>query len=137
MDRFEESAKTTRTPSQVPFQTRTRAQSAAEIAAAAAAAEVATAETLAVNTTDIDTITATENFSQHQTGILNPTISDPILVDLSSPDNSHSTTGARSVTDARVMMTDDSSAVADVSPTVDILPTLLRETLLERNEART
>ena len=53
MDGFEKSAKTTRTPPQVPFQTRTRAQSAAEVAAAAAA-EVATA---AVNTTDTDTIT--------------------------------------------------------------------------------
>ena len=61
------------------------AQSAAEIAAADAA-EVATA---AVNTTDTDTITDTENLSQHQTGTLNPTISDPILVDLSSPGNSH------------------------------------------------
>ena len=124
MDGFEKPAKTTRTPPQVPFQMRTRAQSAAEVAAAAAA-EVATAETVAVNTTDTDTITDTENLSQHQT--LNPTISDPILVDLSSPGNSHSTTGARSVTDARVMMTDDSSAVADVSATVGILqPTLLR-----------
>ena len=128
MDGFEKSAKTTRTPPQVPFQTRTRTQSAAEVAAAAAA-EVATA---AVNTTDTDTITHTENLSQHQTGTLNATISDPILVDLSSPGNSHSTTGARSVTDARVMLTDDSSAVADVSPTVGVLqPTLLRETLLE------
>ena len=37
-----------------------------------------------------------------------------------------------------MMMTDDSSAVADVSPTVGVLqPTLLRETLLELNEART
>ena len=88
MDGFEKSAKTTRTPSQVPFQTRTRAQSAAEVAAIAAA-EVATA---AFNTTDTDTITDTENLSQHQTGILNPTISDPILVDLSSPGNWHSTT---------------------------------------------
>ena len=57
---------------------------------------------------DTDTATDTKNLSQHQTGTLNPTISDPILVDLSSPGNSHSTTGARSVTDARVMMTDDS-----------------------------
>ena len=80
MDEFEKSAKTTRTPPQVPFQTRTRAQSAAEVAAAAAA-EVATAP---VNTTDTDTITDTENLSQHQTGTLNPTISDPILVDLST-----------------------------------------------------
>ena len=53
MDGFEKSVKATRTPPQVPFQTRTRAQSAAE---------VATAETVAVNTTDTDTITATENF---------------------------------------------------------------------------
>ena len=37
MDGFEKSAKTTHTPPQVPFQTRTRAQSAAEVAAAAAA----------------------------------------------------------------------------------------------------
>ena len=127
MDGFEKSAKTTCTPHQVPFQTRTRAQSAVE---------VATAETVAVNTTDTDTITATENFSQHQTGTLNPTISEPILVDLSSPSDSHSTASARSVTDAHVM-TDDSSAVADVSPMVGVLqPTLLRETLLELNEAR-
>ena len=36
------------------------------------------------------------------------------------------------------MMTDDSSTVADASPTVGVLqPTLLRETLLELNEART
>ena len=119
----------------MPFQTRTRAQSAAEVAVAAAA-EAATAETVTVNTTDIDTITATENLSQHQTGTLNPTISDPILVDLSWPSDSHSTAGARSVTDAHVM-TDDSSAVADVSPTVGVLQsTLLRETLLELNEAR-
>ena len=35
-------------------------------------------------------------------------------------------------------MTGDSSAVADVSPTIGVLqPTLLRETLLELNEART
>ena len=81
----------------MPLQTRTRAQSAAEVATAAAA------ETVAVNTTDTDTITATENLSQHQTGTLNPTISDPILVDLSSPSDSRSTTGARSVTDAHVM----------------------------------
>ena len=114
MDGFEKSAKTTRTPPQVPFQTRIRAQSAAEVA-------VATAETVAVNTTDTDTITDTENLSQHQTCTLNPTISDPILIDLSSPGNSHSTTGACSVTDARVMMTDDSSAVADVWPTVGVL----------------
>ena len=135
MHGFEKSVKTTRTPPQVPFQMRTRAQSAAEVAAAAA--EVATAETVAVNTTDTDTITATENLSQHQTGSLNPTIYDPILVDLSSPSDSHSTAGARSVTDAHVI-TDDSSAVADVSPTVGVLqPTLLRETLLELNEART
>ena len=87
----------------MPFQTRTRAQSAAEVAAAAAA----------VNTTNTDTITDTENLRQHQTGTLNPTISDPILVDLSSPGNSHSTTGVHSVTDAHVMMTDDSSTVAD------------------------
>ena len=60
------------------------------------------------------------------------------VCDLSSPGNSHSTNGARSVTDARVMMTDDSSAVADVSPKVGVLqPTLLRETLLELNKART
>ena len=121
----------------MPFQTRTRAQTAAEVAVAAAA-ENATAETVAVNTTDTDTIAVTENLSKHQTGTLNPTISDPILVDLSSPGDSHSTTGARSVTDVRVMMTDDSSTVADVSPTVGILqPTLLRETFLELNEART
>ena len=137
MDGFEKIAKTARTPPQVPFQTRTRAQTAAEVAAAAAT-EVATTETLAVNTTDTDTITATENLSQHQRGTLNPVISDPILVDLSSPGESHSTTGARSVTDARVMMTDDSPAVADVSLTVGVLhPTLLRETVLELNEART
>ena len=116
--------------------TRTTAQSATEVAAAAAA-EDATAETVAVNTTDTDTITVTENLSQHQTGTLNPAISDPILVDLSSPGDSHSSTGARSVTDARVMMTDDSSAVVDVSPMVGVLqPTLLRGTLLELNEAR-
>ena len=113
------SVKTTRTPPQVPFQTRTRAQSAAEVAAAAAV-EVATAETVAVNTTDTDTITATENLSKHQIGTLNPTISDPILVDLSSPSDSHSTANGRSVTDAH-MMTDDSSAVAYVSPTVGVL----------------
>ena len=66
MDGFEKSAKTTRTPPQVPFQTRTRTQPAAEVAAAAAAAaEVATAETVAVNTTDTDTITDTENLSQY------------------------------------------------------------------------
>ena len=104
----------------MPFQTRTGAQSAAEVAAAAAA-EVATAETVAVNTTDTDPITATENLSQHQTDTLNPVISDLILVDLSSPGDSHSTSGARSVTDAHVMMADDSSAVADVSPTVGVL----------------
>ena len=58
------------------------------------------------------------------------TISDPILVDLSSSSDSYSTTGARSVTDAHVM-TGDSSVVADVSPTIGVLqPTLLRETLL-------
>ena len=137
MDGIEKSAITTRTPPQVPFQTKTRSHSAAEVAAAAAA-KVATAETIAVNTTDTDTITDTENLSQHQTGTLNPTIYDPILVDLSSPGISHSTTGARSVTDALVMTTDDSSAVAHVSPTVSVLqPTLLRETLLELNEART
>ena len=136
MDGFVKSANTTRTPPQVPFQTRTRAQSAAEVAAAATAAEVATAETVAVNTTDTDTITATENLSQHQTGTLNPTISDPILVDLSSPSDPHSTTDARYVTEAHVM-TSDSSAVVDVSPTVGVLqPTLLRETLLEHNEAK-
>ena len=130
MDGFEKSEKTTRIPPQVPFQTRTRAQSAAEVAAAvaaaevataaAAAAEVATAETVAVNTTDTDTITVTENLSQHQTGTLNPTISDPILVDLSAPGDSPSTSGTRSVTDAHGM-TGDSSAVADVSPTVGVL----------------
>ena len=136
MGGFEKSAKTMRTPPQVLFQTRTKAQSAAEVTAAAAA-EVATAETVAVNTTDTDTITVTENLSQHQFGTLNSTISDPILVDLSSPSDSHSTVGARSVTDAHVM-TDDSSVVADVSPTVGVLqPTLLRETLLKLNEART
>ena len=65
-------------------------------------------------------------------------MSDPILVDLSSPGDSHLTTGARSVPDARMMMTDDSLAVTDVSPTVGVLqPTLLHETLLELNEART
>ena len=128
MDGFEKSGKTTRTPPQVPFQTRTIAQSGAEVAAAAAV----------VNTTDTDTINDTENLSQRQTGTLNPTISDPILVDLSSPGNLHSTTGARSVTDARVMLTDDSLAMAEVSPMVGVLqPTLLRETLLELNEART
>ena len=143
MDGFKKSAKTTRTPPQVPFQSWTRAQSAAEVAAAAAAAaaEVATAAevttaaevaTAAVNTTDTDIITNPENLSQHQTGTLNPTISDAILVNLSSPDDSHSTTGARSVTDARVMMTDDSSTVADVSPTVGVFQsTLLHESLLE------
>ena len=133
MDGFEKSAKTTCTPPQVPFQTRTRAQSAAEVAAAAAAAEVATA---AVNTTDTDTITDTENLSQHQTGALNPTISDPILVDLTSPGNSHSTTGARSVTDARVMLTDDSSAVADVSPMVGVLFFVKRSWNLMRLELK-
>ena len=52
MDGFVKSAKKTRIPPQVPFQTRSRAQSAAEVAAAAAAAaEVATAETVAVNNT--------------------------------------------------------------------------------------
>ena len=66
MDGFGKSAKTTHTPSQVPFQTRTRAQTAAEVAVAAAAAdEVATVETVAVNTTDTDTITGTENLSKH------------------------------------------------------------------------
>ena len=136
MDGFEKSAKTTRSPPQVPFQTRTRAQSTAEVTAAAAA-EVATAEAVGVNTTDTDIITATENLSQHQTGTLNPTISDSILVDLSSPSDSHSTTGARSITDAHVM-TGNSSAVADVSQTIGVLQhTLLRETLLEHNEART
>ena len=109
MDGFEKSAKTTRTPPQVPFQTRTRAQSAAEVAAAAAA-EVTPIPLLILKL---------------------------ILVDLSSPGNSHSTTGARSITDAHVMLTDDSSAVADVSPTVGVLQhALLRETLLELNEAR-
>ena len=88
MDGFEKSAKTANTSPQVPFQTRTRAQTAAEVAAAAATV-VATAETVAVNTTDTDTITATENLSQHQTGTLNPAISDPILVDLRSPGDSH------------------------------------------------
>ena len=78
-DGFDKSAKTTRTPPQVPFQTRTRAQSADEVAAAAAA-EVAIA---AVNTSDTDTFTDTDNLRQHQTGTLNPTISDLILVDLS------------------------------------------------------
>ena len=72
----------------MPFQTRARAQTAAEVAAAAAV-ENATAETVAVNTTDTDTITATKNLSKHQTGTLNPAISDPILVDLSSPGDSH------------------------------------------------
>ena len=66
MDGFEKSAKTTRTPPQVPFQTRTKAQSAAEVAAAAAA-EIATDETVAVYTIDTDTVTATENLSQYQT----------------------------------------------------------------------
>ena len=89
MDGFEKSAKTTRTPPQVPFQTRTRAQTAAEVVAAAA--EYATAKTVAVNTTDTNTITATENLSPHP-----------------------------HVTDAHVLQ-----------------PTLLREILLELNEART
>ena len=62
--------------------------------------------------TDTDTITTTEN--------------------LSLPGNSHSTTGARSVNDAREMLTDDSSAVAYVSPTVGVFqPTILHESLLE------
>ena len=39
MGGFKKPAKTTHTPPQVPFQTRTRAQSATEVAAAAAAAE--------------------------------------------------------------------------------------------------
>ena len=55
MDRFEESAKTTHTPPRVSFQTKTRRTKAR------AAAENATAETVAVNTTDTYTITATEN----------------------------------------------------------------------------
>ena len=42
-------------------------KSAAEVSDAAAA-EVAIAETVEVITTDTDTITATENLSQHQTG---------------------------------------------------------------------
>ena len=46
MDGFEKSAKTARTPPQAPFQTRTRAQSAAEVATATAA-ENATAKTVA------------------------------------------------------------------------------------------
>ena len=83
MDGFEKSAKTTRTPPQVPFYTRTRAHTAAEVAAAAAAG-VATAETIAVNSTDTDTITATKNLSKHQTGTLNPAISNPIFVDFKS-----------------------------------------------------
>ena len=121
MDGFEKSAKTTGTPPQVPFQTKTRAHTAAE---------VATAEIVAVNATDTNTITATENLSKHQTGTLNPAISNPILVDLNSPGDSHSMTGTRSVTDARVM-TDDSSAVADVLPMVGALQSsLLRETFL-------
>ena len=79
IDGLEKSAKTARTPPQMPFQTRTKAQTDVEVAAAAA--ENAIAEIVAVNTTDTDTITATENLSKHQTGILNPAISDPILVD--------------------------------------------------------
>ena len=113
MNGLEKSAKTARTTPQVPFETRTRAQTAAEVTDAAAA-ENATAETVAVNTTD--TVIATENLSKHQTGTLNFAISDPILVDLSSPGDLHST-GACAVTDARVMMIDDSSTVTNVSPT--------------------
>ena len=63
MDGFEKSAKTTRTtrtPPQVPIQMTTRAQTAAYVTAAAAA-EITTAETVVVNTTDTDTIIATEN----------------------------------------------------------------------------
>ena len=52
---FEKSAKTTHTLPRVPFQTKTRRTKAR------VAAESATAETVAVNTTDTDTITATEN----------------------------------------------------------------------------
>ena len=81
-------------------------------------------------------MTATESICQHQTGTSNSAISDTILLNLSSPDDSHSTTGTRLVTDARAM-TDDSSTAADVSPTVGALqPTILGETLLELNEAR-
>ena len=55
MGGFETSAKTTHTPPRVPFQTKTRKTKAG------AAAENATAETVAVNTSDTDTITGTEN----------------------------------------------------------------------------
>ena len=91
---------------------------------------VATAETAAVNTTDTDTITATENLSQHQTDTANAAISDPILVALNMPGDSRSTTGVRPLTDERVM-NDDSSTVANVSPTVGVVQlTLFQETLL-------
>ena len=55
MGRFEKSAKTTHTPPLEPFQTKTRRTEAR------AAAKNVTAITVAVNTTDTDTITATEN----------------------------------------------------------------------------
>ena len=52
MDGFEKSAKTTRTPPRVHFQTKTRTRAATE---AAAAAEVSVAEIAAANTTNTDT----------------------------------------------------------------------------------
>ena len=52
---FEKSAKTMHTSPRVPFQTKTRRTKAR------AYAENATVETVAVNTTDTDAITATEN----------------------------------------------------------------------------
>ena len=55
MGGFEKSAKTMHTSPRVPFQTKTRSTKAR------AAAENATAEPVAANTTDTDTITATEN----------------------------------------------------------------------------
>ena len=55
MGGFEKSAKTTHTPSRVPFQMKTGRTKAW------AAAENATAETVAVNTIVTDTITASEN----------------------------------------------------------------------------
>ena len=55
MGGFEKSAKTTHTPPRVPFQMKTRRTKAR------AATEIATAETVAVNTTDTYTITVTEN----------------------------------------------------------------------------
>ena len=133
MGGFEKSTKTTRTPPHILFQTRTKAQTAAE----AAAAGVASTETAAANTTDANTITCDKNFSKHQIGTPNPAISDPILVDLSFPGDSRSSTDERSVTVACVV-TDYSSTMADVSPTVGVLqPTLLYETLLDLNEGGT